>query len=54
MPFEKSFLKKRFSPQISSTPPPPSSQEIEHRKKRKKERKRKALRVSTKKGKSIF
>jgi hypothetical protein len=34
MPFEKRFLKKWFSPQISSKTPSP--QEMEHRKKRKK------------------
>jgi hypothetical protein len=38
MPFEKRFLKKCFSPQISSKPP--SSQEMEHRKN--KEEKKKA------------
>jgi hypothetical protein len=31
MPFEKRYLKKLFSPQISSKPPSP--QETEHRKK---------------------
>jgi hypothetical protein len=36
MPFEKRFLKKRFSPQISSKYPSP--QETEHRKKNKKEK----------------
>jgi hypothetical protein len=35
-PFEKKFLKKWFSPQISSKPPSP--QEIEHIKKRGKEK----------------
>jgi hypothetical protein len=43
MPFEKRFLKKLFSPQISSKPPSP--QEMEHRKKEKK-----ALRVSKNNG----
>jgi hypothetical protein len=40
IPFEKRFLKKWFSPQISSKPPSP--QEREHRKKRKKEKRKKA------------
>jgi hypothetical protein len=51
MPFEKRFLKKRFSSQISSKSPSP--QETEHRKKRKREKrgiKRKAPRVSSNKG----
>jgi hypothetical protein len=39
MPFEKTFLKKCFSPQISSKPP--SAQEMEDRKKGKKEKKEK-------------
>jgi hypothetical protein len=47
MPFEKRFLKKWFSPQISS--PPPCPQEMEHWKKRKSGRKRKAPRVSSNK-----
>jgi hypothetical protein len=57
-PFEKSFSRSDFSPQISSKPPSP--QETEHRKKRekvlkkrkrkKRGRKRKAPRVSLNKG----
>jgi hypothetical protein len=43
-PFEKKFLKKGFSPQISSKPPSP--QEMEHEKK---EGKRKAPIVSSNK-----
>jgi hypothetical protein len=46
MPFEKRFLNKRFSPQISSKAPSP--QETEHRKKgknKKKEKGKKAPRV---------
>jgi hypothetical protein len=39
MPFEKRFLKKWFSPQISSKPQSP--QETEHRKKKKKEKEKK-------------
>jgi hypothetical protein len=39
MPFEKRFLKKWFSPQISAKPPSP--QETEHRKKEEERRKRK-------------
>jgi hypothetical protein len=53
--FEKKFLKKLFSPQISSKPPSP--QETEHNKKGEKERKvkkrgrkRKASRVYSNKG----
>jgi hypothetical protein len=49
MPFEKRFLKKCFSSQISSKPP---SQEREHRKKekrRRREKKKKAPRVSSNK-----
>jgi hypothetical protein len=45
-PFEKKFLKKQFSPQISSKPPSP--QETEHIEKREKE-KRKAAGVSSNK-----
>jgi hypothetical protein len=57
MPFEKRFLKKWFSPEISSKPPSP--QETEHRKKRKKEKKekekKKAPRVSSdKRGSQYF
>jgi hypothetical protein len=37
MPFEKRFLKKSFSPQISSKSPSP--QEMEHMKKKKKRKK---------------
>jgi hypothetical protein len=51
-PFEKKFLKKWFSPQISSKPLNP--QEIEQKKrerKRKRKRKRKAQKVSPNKGK---
>jgi hypothetical protein len=41
MTFEKRFLKKWFSPQISSKPPSP--QEMEHRKKKKKKENKKLL-----------
>jgi hypothetical protein len=51
MPFEKRFLKKSFSPQISSKSPSP--QEMEHRKKRRKGKK--APRVSSnKRGSQYF
>jgi hypothetical protein len=58
MPFETKFLKKWFSPQISSKPPSPQETEQkekiiekrEKRKNRKRERKRKAPRVSSNKG----
>jgi predicted ribosome quality control (RQC) complex YloA/Tae2 family protein len=57
MPFEKRFLKKRFSPQISLKPPSP--QETEHRKKekkkkRKKKKEKKAPRVSSNKRRSQY
>jgi hypothetical protein len=42
-PFEKRFLNKRFSPQISSKAPSP--QETEHRKKEKIRKRKKAPRV---------
>jgi hypothetical protein len=53
-PIENKFLKKLFSPQISSKPPSP--QEMEQKKKRKKEEgKRKASRVSSnKRGSQYF
>jgi hypothetical protein len=55
-PFEKRFLKKWFSPQISSKPPSP--QETEHRKKKIKRRnrkKKKAPRISSnKRGSQYF
>jgi hypothetical protein len=53
MPFEKRFLKKRFSPQISSKPPSP--QELKHRKKEEKGKRKKAPRVSSnKRGSQYF
>jgi hypothetical protein len=53
IPFEKRFLKKCFSPQISSKPPSP--QEMEHRKKKKRRKRKKAPRVySNKKGSQCF
>jgi hypothetical protein len=47
-PFEKKFLKKGFSPQISSKPPSP--QEMEQKKREKREKERKTPRVSSNKG----
>jgi hypothetical protein len=44
MPYEKSFLKKSFSPKILSKPPSP--QEMEHREKKKKKKKEKKLQES--------
>jgi hypothetical protein len=53
MPFKKRFLKKWFSPQISSKPS--SSQEMEHRKKEGKGKRKKAPRVSSnKRGSKYF
>jgi hypothetical protein len=52
MPFEKRFLKKWFSPQISSKTPSP--QQTEHRKKERKEEKEKLQESLQIKGKSIF
>jgi hypothetical protein len=51
MPFEKRFLKKWFSPQISSKAPSP--QEMEHRKKKKKEKKTPRV-SSNKRGNQYF
>jgi hypothetical protein len=53
MPFKKRFLKKWFSPQISSKPS--SSQDMEHRKKEGKGKRKKAPRVSSnKRGSKYF
>jgi hypothetical protein len=53
MPFEKRFLKKWFSPQISSKPPSP--QEMEYRKKEEKGKRKKSPRVSSnKRGSQYF
>jgi hypothetical protein len=53
MPFEKRFLKKWFSHQISSKTPSP--QEMEHRKKKRKKKEKRALRVfSNKRGSHYF
>jgi hypothetical protein len=61
MPFERRFLKKWFSPQISSKPPTPQETENRKKKKRKKEEKgkrkrkrKKASRVSNKRGSQYF
>jgi hypothetical protein len=47
--FEKKFLKKWFSPQISSKPLSPQETELE-KKERERKRKRKASKVSSNKG----
>jgi hypothetical protein len=53
MPLERRFLKKWFSPQISSKPPSP--QETEHKKKKKRRKRKKAPRVSSnKRGSQYF
>jgi hypothetical protein len=52
MPFEKRFLKKWFSRQLSSKPPSP--QETEHRKEKKRKKKKKVPRLSLNKRRSQY